>query len=74
MLDLPSLTAIAGREHLDQCMDYSHLYRFIMGREQRPHTNLLEPLAEELIEACFRDEAGKPGFEIISFSCPPSGH
>ena len=44
-------------ERLDECMDYSPIYRFILGWVQRPHTNLLEPLAEELIEVCFRDES-----------------
>lgn len=41
---------------LDQCMNYSPIYRFILSWEQRPHTDLLESLAEELIDVCFQDE------------------
>ncbi len=44
-------------DRLDQCMDYDHIYQYILGWEQRPHTDLLEPLAEELIEVCFRDQS-----------------
>ena len=43
-------------KRLDQCMDYDHVYQFILQWEQRAHTDLLEPLAEELIDVCFRDE------------------
>ena len=43
-------------QRLDQCIDYSPIYRFILGWEKRPHTDLLETLAEELIDVCFRDE------------------
>jgi dihydroneopterin aldolase len=44
-------------ERLDQCMDYNQIYQYILEWEQRPHTDLLEPLAEELIEVCFRDDS-----------------
>lgn len=42
-------------ETLDQCMDYNRLYEHIMTWETRPHTDLLETLAEDLIDFCFRD-------------------
>lgn len=39
------------------CMDYSVPYDFVMNEwPKRKHTELLETLVEELIEACFRDE------------------
>ena len=40
---------------LEQCMDYDPIYQFVLSWEQRPHTDLLEHLAEELIDVCFRD-------------------
>jgi len=43
-------------ERLDECVNYSPIYRFILSWEQRPHTDLLESLAEELIDVCFHDE------------------
>jgi len=44
-------------QRLEDCIDYERIYQFVLSWEQRPHTNLLETLAEELIEACFRDES-----------------
>jgi dihydroneopterin aldolase len=42
-------------QRLEQCMDYDHIYQFILSWEQRPHSDLLEPLAEDLVAVCFRD-------------------
>lgn len=48
-----------GRElpvqDLSACMDYDRIYRHVMGWEQRPHTDLLETLIEELVGVCFED-------------------
>ena len=49
-----------GRVHmpsLDQCMNYSPIYHYIQSWQERPHTDLLETLAEDLIEHCFEDES-----------------
>lgn len=40
---------------LDQCMNYSPIYRYIQSWQDRAHTDLLETLAEDLIERCFED-------------------
>lgn len=42
---------------IEDCIDYSVPYDFIMREwPKRPHTELIETLAEELAEVCFRDK------------------
>lgn len=44
-------------DSLDQCMDYDRIYRYLLSWENRPHTDLLETLAEDSIEVCFADQS-----------------
>jgi dihydroneopterin aldolase len=42
---------------LDDCMDYARIYEYLTREwPSRPHTDLLETLAEELVGFCFADE------------------
>jgi len=44
-------------KRIEDCMDYSVPYEFIMREwPKRKHTELIETLAEELVEVCFRDK------------------
>jgi 7,8-dihydroneopterin aldolase/epimerase/oxygenase len=45
-----------GATQIAHCIDYHPIYRFITETwPERSHTELLEPLVEELIGLCFRD-------------------
>lgn len=40
---------------INDVLDYNRLYEHLMTWQDRPHTDLLETLAEELADVCFRD-------------------
>lgn len=40
---------------LDSVIDYDRLYRLLQDWQERPHTDLLETLAQELADACLTD-------------------
>jgi len=40
---------------LADVLDYDRLYRHLMGLQQRPHTDLLETLVEDIVQACLAD-------------------
>lgn len=42
-------------ETLDSVIDYDRLYRLLQDWQERPHTDLLETLAQELADACLGD-------------------
>ncbi|WP_366554241.1 dihydroneopterin aldolase [Aquibaculum sediminis] len=42
-------------ETLDSVIDYDRLYRLLQDWQERPHTDLLETLAQELADACLTD-------------------
>ncbi|MGM0559988.1 MAG: dihydroneopterin aldolase [Pseudomonadota bacterium] len=40
---------------INDVLDYNRLYEYLMTWQERSHTDLLETLAEELADVCFRD-------------------
>ena len=48
--------AFKGRD-ISDCMDYARVFDFIIKNwPDRPHTDLIETLAEELVGFCFEDK------------------
>ena len=42
--------------NIADCIDYDPVREVVRSWRDRPHTELLEPLVEELLEICFSDE------------------
>jgi len=56
-IELYSFTRHFKGKSINDCMDYSVPYDFVMKEwPKRPHTDLIETLLEELVEVCFRDK------------------
>ena len=41
--------------HIETCLDYSRVHDYIAGWANRPHTDLVETLAEDLFSFVFQD-------------------
>lgn len=40
---------------INDVLDYNRIYEYLMSWQERPHTDLLETLAEELADVCLQD-------------------
>ena len=43
-------------KRLENLIDYSRVYAYLMTWSERPHTESLEALCEDLLDFCFQDE------------------
>lgn len=43
-------------ESIDDCVNYATIRDFIAGWSSRPHVDLIETLAEDLLDKCFEDK------------------
>ena len=61
-VDLFAHAETLAPSNIKDCLDYDRIHAYVTAEwPKRPHTDLLETLAEELVQFCLQD-TGQPGY------------